>query len=152
MIRPAIHSDIPALIDMVMEFFANNELEGTGLIPDADTIEFFMQDLIDVPGHVVLVAEVAGEIIGAIAGGVMPWMFNANIMTLMELGWFVPKRNREKHGIAMKLRNTFHKWGKEQGASVLVMVSTKREESPRVMAFYEKSGLKHIDSNFIGRL
>ena len=152
-IRPATHDDIHTLTAMVMEFFSNGELEGTGLTPDEDTIEFFIQDCIDLEAHAVFVAEVEGEIIGAIAGGIAPWMWSANIVTLMELGWFIPHKNREKHPkAALALRRAFHKWGKDNGATVLIMVSTKREESPRVMRFYEKSGLKHIDSNFIGPL
>jgi hypothetical protein len=152
MIRQATHNDIPVLVGLVLGFFANGELCGTGLEPDADTIEFFIQDLID-DGGMVFVAEIDGEIMGAIAGRIAPWMFNAEISTLVEIGWFIPRENRNKYPMAaMSLRKAFHKWGKSQGASVLIMSSTKREESPRVIQMYEKSGLKHVDSNFVGRL
>lgn len=153
MIRHATHDDIPALTALVLGFFANGELSGTGLTCDPDTIEFFVQDNIDLDERAVMVAEINGEIIGAIAGGVAPWMFNANIMTLMELGWFIPKENRGKYPMsALALRKQFRRWGKDKGATVIIMVSTKREESERVIKFYEKDGLRHIDSNFVGRL
>lgn len=153
MIRYATHNDIPALTALVLGFFSNGELDGTGLECDQDTIEFFVQDNIDLDDRAVMVAEINGEIIGAIAGGVTPWMFNADILTLMELGWFIPKANRGKYPMAaLALRKKFHQWGRDKGATVLIMVSTKREESERVMRMYEKSGLKHIDSNYVGRL
>jgi hypothetical protein len=153
LIRPATHSDIPALVDMVMGFFANGELDGTGLTPDRDTIEFFIQDNIDMIGRAVFVAEIDGEVIGAIAGGLAPWMWNANILTLIETGWFIPKIHRDKYKMAaMSLRKQFHKWGRQAGATVLIMSSTSREESPRVRKFYEDSGLRILDFNYVGPL
>jgi len=153
MIREATHADIPILTKGIIEFLSGVGLEEVGLVPDSETIEFFVQDCIDMDGYTFLVAEEDNQIVGGIVGCVIPWEFNANIMALVEKGWFVPKEFRAKYGMAaMRLRKRFHQWGKEQGATVLCMVSTKREESPRVMQMYEKSGLKLIDSNFIGRL
>ena len=57
MMRPAIHEDIPAIIDLVLGFFSNGELEGTGLSADPDTIEFFIQDRIELETAAVFVAE-----------------------------------------------------------------------------------------------
>jgi hypothetical protein len=152
MIREANQDDVIVLTGLVNGFFANGELDGTGLEPDSDTIEFFIRDLLD-DGGKVFVAEIEGQIVGAIAGRIAPWMFNYNISILVELGWFIPKESRERYPMAaMSLRKTFHKWGKARGATVLIMSSTTREESPRVRQFYEKSGLKHVDSNYIGRL
>ena len=152
MIREATHSDINALTNLVIGFFANGELDDTGLSPDAYTIEFFIQDLID-DGGIVLVAEKDGMILGAIAGRVTTWMFNHDVKTLVELGWFIPKECRELYPMAaMSLRKRFQRMGKELGATVLIMSSTTREESPRVREFYEKSGLKELDKNYVGLL
>lgn len=152
-IREATYADIPALTSIVLEFFSNGELDGTGLSCDTDTVEFFIQDTIDSETHVWLVAEDQGCVVGCIAGGVMPWMFNANILMLCELGWFVPKKNRERYPMAaLHLLKAFKRWGKERGATVLMIVSTVREESPRVIQLYKKMGLVHIDNNFIGEL
>lgn len=154
MIRQATYEDIPTLTKLVMGFFANGELYNTGLEPDPDTIEFFIEDRIEEPTFRILVADADGEIMGAIAGGIAPWMFNANIITLMELGWFVPQENRRKCARdAMQLKNDFYAWGRMMGATTLIMVSTEREESPRVIEMYQKRwGLRRIDSNFIGKL
>jgi hypothetical protein len=152
MIRAATQNDIPELTALVLSFFSHDELADTGLTPDPLTIEFFVSDILENPDYTILVSDVDGVIIGAIAGFVAPWMFNADIITLAELGWFIPKEHRNNLMAAMQLRRAFHKWGKERGATVLIMVSTTREESPRVRQFYEKSGLRHIDSNYIGRL
>lgn len=153
MIRPATYQDIPTLTDMVLEFFSNDELADTGLTPDRDTIEFFIEDLISSDMHVIIVAEADGLIVGSIAGGITPWMFNANITMLAELGWFIPKQYRKKYPVmAMKLRRALQGWGKDNGATVLAMSSTTREESPRVREFYAKTGLRHMDSNYIGKL
>lgn len=152
MIREATHSDIPRLISGTAEFF-DGILDGTGLVPDPVTIEFFIQDLIDLEDSVVFVAEEDGEVVGAILGKVHPWMFNHNTICLTELGWFVPTYTREKYPKAgISLLMALRKWGKAMNATQLVMTSTKREESPRVMQMYDKMGLVHIDSNFIGRL
>jgi hypothetical protein len=153
MIRPAQHSDTPVLVGLVMSFFSNGELDGTGLTPDPVTLEFFIEDAINADDSCILVAEVDGQVVGAIAGEVSRWWCNYDNICLVERGWFIPKENRGKYPMAaMSLRKQFHKWGKERGATTLVMVSTVREESPRVMEMYKKSGLKHIDNNFIGRL
>ena len=152
-IRHATYADIPALMDLVSSFFANGELDGTGLHCDPDTIEFFIQDAIDSETHGVLVAEDGPTIIGFIAGALVPWMFNANIKMLCELGWFIPKTHRKTYPMAaLRLLKAFKQWGRDNGATVLLIVSTVREESPRVIEMYRNMGLKHIDNNFIGRL
>lgn len=153
MIRPATHNDVPALIQLALGFFENGELDGTGLETDADTVEFLFRDMLDMETHTVFVAEVDGKVVGGIAGGVQPWMFNADILVLHELGWFIPKENRGKYPMAaMSLRKKFHQWGRDRGATVLIMSSTEREESPRVIQFYKDSGLRLMDHNFVGRL
>lgn len=142
------------MIPIVMEFFEGvEELESAGLAPDVLTIEFMLQDYIDLETHCILVAEVNEEIIGGIKGFVAPWQYNADIMTLVEGGWFIPSRNRKLYPVAaMSLRKQLKSWGKEQGATTLIMSSTAREESPRVRQFYEKSGLALFDYNYLGRL
>jgi len=153
MIRPAIPSDAPVLIDLISSFFANGELNGTGLSLDADTVEFFVQDCIELDEHCVLVAEVDGQVVGAIAGTLTTWWGNTNIKMVVERGWFIPKGNRRKYPMAaMSLRKRLRQWGKDNGATVIMMVSTVREESPRVKEMYEKDRLIHIDNNFIGPL
>ena len=154
MIRHAVHDDIPRLIPLVMAFMAGvEELTAAGLVPDSDTIEFLLEDCIDSETCGVLLAEVDGEIVGGIFGAVVPWMFNAEIRCLQELGWFIPKEQREKYPMAaMGLWKRFRQWGKEQGATVFCMVSTVREESPRVRQMYAKAGLVPIETKFIGRL
>lgn len=153
MIRPATHADVAALTTGLAHFFDAVELTDSGLTPDMDTIEFFIRDSIDEDHRCFLVAECDGNLVGGITGVVAPWMWNANILTLVELGWFVPKEYRKQYPVAaMQLRKRFHQWGKDMGATVLCMSSTKREESPRVIQMYEKSGLRHLDSNFVGRL
>jgi hypothetical protein len=153
MIRPAEYRDIPALVELVMEFFEDSPTVDMGMPADPDTIEFFLQDCIDLDDKTVLVADVDGEIIGGIGGGVSPWIWNANITALIELGWFVPLASRERHPLeGMRLKRVFYQWGRDNGATHLIMVSTKREESPRVIKFYEKSGLVCADNNYLGRL
>jgi len=153
MIRSATHADATALTDLVGEFFANGELDGTGLMVDPLTLEFFIQDCIDQDHCCILVAEHDGEVTGCIAGVITPWMFNADIRILAEIGWFIPKRHRAQHPTdAISLLKAFRKWGRANGASVLNIVSTVREESPRVIQMYHNIGLRHIDNNFIGRL
>jgi len=154
MIRPAEYRDIPVMMEMCASFMTDvPELEALGMTPDPDTIEFLLQDHIDLDSCCILVAEVDGQIIGGIIGLVAPWQWNGNIITLIERGWFIPKENRGKYPMAaLGLRRQFYKWGKEQGATVLVMVSTVREESPRVIEHYKKDGMIHMDNNFLRRL
>lgn len=153
MIRPAMYSDIPALTARIIEFFSGVELSDVGLIPDQDTIEFFVQDCIDLESHLFLVAEEDGQIVGGIVGCVGTWEFNANTICLFEKGWFIPVEFRRKYArAAMGLKREFYKWGKDQGCTVLCMVSTVREESPRVIKLYDHEGLKLIDHNMVRRL
>jgi hypothetical protein len=153
MIRPATHNDAAVIIQLVDEFFSHGELDDTGLTVDFDTLDFFIRDAIEDESMCILVAEDNGQIIGAIAGAVRRWMFNYDIKVLHELGWFIPKQYRKDYPkAAFQLLRGLKTWGKAQGATVLNIVSTTREESPRVMEFYRGQGLRNIDSNFVGRL
>ena len=153
MIRQAEYKDIPVCMELVNGFFAHGELDGTGLEVDQDTIEFAIQDMIDLDNAVVFVAEVDGMVVGSIGGYVFPWSLNANILVLQEKGWFIPPENRMKYPVAaLGLKKAFMKWGKEKGATVICMVSTKRDETPRVIQMYEKWGLILMDHNFVGKL
>jgi len=143
MVRLATKEDIDILADMALEFALPFE-------HDRISIKMFMARLISSPAHILMVSEDDRGITGSIAGGTSPWMFNFDITVLHEMWWFVPKKFREHRSPAFPLFKALMKWGKDEGATMRVISSTEREESPRVIKFYKKLGLTLMDHNYVG--
>ena len=126
MIRHATHDDIPALIELVLGFFANGELDGTGLTPDRDTIEFLITDYIESDQHAVFVVEDGGVIIAASAACLVPWVFNYDQKIAMETvvvgEGLAPLRS---------IRRAFAQWGKVMGAVASTVSSPPKDKDTR---------------------
>lgn len=136
---------------MAIEFFGDS-LDDTGLSCDYATVydQFFAW--IDDSNTSVFVADEGGVIQGAIVGQVAPWFFNNNILMLIERCWFVPERYRSNKSLGGRLFLALKRWGKEMGATVLLLASTVRDESDSVCAFYERIGVRLVDKNYVGRM
>lgn len=151
MIRPATYKDLDVLVEMACTFFEYG-IEDTGLTLDRYSINDSIMDLFENKDSIFLVCE-KEEVIGAIAGMVIPWMCNKNIKILHEAWWFVSEEFRTKHPMAgFSLLKSFIKQGKEKGATTMVISSTNRPEAARVREFYERRGLSVKDMNYIGRI
>jgi hypothetical protein len=140
MIRLAEYKDIEFMTSRVESLFAKNELEGTGLFTDRDTIEFLLQDLIDAENCVLLVDEEEGSLIGGIAGKIVPWVFNAEQIVLMEI--FIIGDSR----CLRQLRKALRSWGSAFNPITNVIMSP-------VPAKYlpEKKGqMRHMETTYAG--
>ena len=150
-VRPATYDDIPALTLLTAEFFQTSN--GLDLPIDRDSVEFLIQDHIEMDTCIILVSEVQGKIVGCIAGAVAPWRFNYDIKFLIESAWFVSKENQNKYpGEVRNLWNAFKRQGKQLGAEYVAMTSNNRPEKARLERFFTKNKLRHIDSTFCGGL
>ena len=140
MIRQAEYKDIPVCMELVNGFFAHGELDGTGLFTDKDTVEFLLQDLIDIESSALLVAEEDGKLIGGIAGKVVPWVFNADQLILMEV--FIVGDSR----CLRQLRKAFRKWGSVFNPTTNIIQSP----CPAKYLPEKKGRMRHMESTYAG--
>lgn len=114
MIRPAKHSDVPRLIELGTLLHSTTSYSAMNFCPDKSSR--FLHDLINGQG-VVFVAEVRGEVVGGMAGGVIDQWFSEEILAY-DYSLFVEPSSR--HGlIAIRLLQTFEAWAKIKGAKYI---------------------------------
>ena len=86
MIRAAKATDTPALVRMGGAFFDATPL-GSMFEFSADSLERFLESSLQSDRQAIMVAEVGGDVVGAIAGLVFPMFMNDSILVCQELFW-----------------------------------------------------------------
>ena len=85
MIRPAVETDIPAIVRMARLFYDTTTY--TEITPmDDDTVADLAQQLM---GSVLLVAEQQNQLVGMVGLVIAPFFFNRSILTAHEVVWWV---------------------------------------------------------------
>lgn len=139
MIRPAIHSDVPRLVELATLLHATSDYSKQAFCP-MKTGEFF-HSLINGQG-VIFVAEVSGEVIGGMAGGVIDQWFS-NDLIAYDYSLFV-EPSRRTGIIAVRLIQTFKEWARIKGAKQLHMGIGTGLGVEGTTRLYESQGLRKI--------
>lgn len=116
MIRPAKHSDVPRLIELGTLLHSTTSYSTMNFCPVKSAA--FLHELINGQG-VVFVAEVRGEVVGGMAGGVIDQWFS-NDLIAYDYSLFVEPSKRNGV-IAVRLIQTFKEWAKLKGAKQIYM-------------------------------
>ena len=136
MIREAVESDIPELVEMARAFH--------GMAPhgeiadfDAETMARTMAFLIGSETAVLLRSDD-----GMIGGVLVPAYFNGMVLILDELFWWA-------HAGGVQLRNAFEAWGRDRGAKSVVMstlVDGRMRATARLMQMggYRPIEVRHV--------
>ncbi len=147
MIRAAVLDDVPALLDMAVQFHASSGYSRF-ISLDKQVVQYLLRSLIEMPTGAVFVAEsFGGELSGAILGMIVPH-FIAGQQVATELGWWVDPGSRGLTG--PRLLERFEKWAKDSGAMLITMIEPP--DSPKVGALYERRGYACIEKSYMKAL
>ncbi|KRP91057.1 hypothetical protein TX25_18850 [Pseudomonas lactis] len=139
MIRPAKHSDVPRLIELGTLLHSTTSYSTMNFCPVKSAA--FLHELINGQG-VVFVAEVRGEVVGGMAGGVIDQWFS-NDLIAYDYSLFVEPSKRNGV-IAVRLIQTFKEWAKLKGAKQIYMGIGTGVSVEGTTRLYESQGLRNI--------
>lgn len=139
MIRPAKHSDVPRLIELGTLLHSTTSYSTMSFCPVKSAA--FLHELINGQG-VVFVAEVRGEIVGGMAGGVIDQWFS-NDLIAYDYSLFVEPSKRNGV-IAVRLIQTFKEWATIKGAKQIYMGIGTGVSVEGTTRLYESQGLRNI--------
>lgn len=137
MIRPATVEDIPVIVELGSKLHIESSYRCHAF--NKDKVAKLMESLI-VGGEygVVFVAEIDGEIIGGIAGGIDEWWFG-DTLHAFDFSFFIAPEYRGGSA-AFRLLLAFQEWAKIRGAvEIDIGISTGIHED-KTERFYEKMG------------
>ncbi|MBA5203088.1 GNAT family N-acetyltransferase [Pectobacterium aroidearum] len=138
MIRQATKEDIPELVLLGMRM--HQESSYRKLSFDAEKCAALADQLIASTYGAVLVAEIDGQIIGWMAGGIAPFWFSHDRMAF-EYGVFIDAEYRGGSA-GYRLVKEFVRWAKEHGAVEIRMGITTGVHEERTGELYQRLGLQ----------
>lgn len=139
MIRPAKHSDVPRLIELGTLLHDTSNYRSMAFSPSKSAD--FLHSLINGLG-VVFVAEVDGEVIGGMAGGVTDQWFSDDLIAYDYSIFIEPGR---RSGItARRLILAFEAWAIIKGAKQLHMGIGTGINVEGTVRLYQSCGLNHF--------
>ncbi|MCP2076421.1 UNVERIFIED_ORG: GNAT superfamily N-acetyltransferase [Pseudomonas lini] len=139
MIRPAKHSDVPRLIELGNILHATSNYASMNYSHEKSAN--FLHALINGAG-VVFVAEVAGEVVGGMAGGLTDQWFSDDLIAY-DYSLFVEPSKRNGV-IAIRLIQTFQEWARIKGAKQIHMGIGTGVNVEGTTRLYESQGLRNI--------
>lgn len=139
MIRAAKHSDVPRLIELGTMLHEISSYSSMAFSPEK--AEAFLHELINGLG-VVFVAEVNGEVVGGMAGGIIDQWFSDDLIAY-DYSLFVEPSKRNGV-IAVRLIRAFQEWAKIKGAKQIYMGIGTGVSVEGTTRLYESQGLRSI--------
>lgn len=147
MIRHAIHSDIGAIVAMSEKFYATTHYSRWADF-NPETVESLATNLLE--NHILLVAEVDGEVVGMVGLFVAPFMFNHDRIGAYEVVWWV-NPDAQGAGVGMELLAAIEPACRAKGVNAIQMVMMANSP-PKAQAIYEKFGYNHSETSFTKEL
>jgi RimJ/RimL family protein N-acetyltransferase len=141
-VRRATPSDIDWIVSELREFASVYQTKKS-LFPDPEHAMQVIHSLIT--GHVVFVAERAGQLMGFIGGMLTPHFLNPAIKTLVELFWWVAKEHRQTRA-GLLLLNAFTEFGQENADWTTMCLERSSPVNEKTLT---KRGYVHQDRSFL---
>jgi len=138
-IREATELDIPRILELYEELVTSTAPAETGHTPSLDEYRRVFEQVCDMPGHELVVAEENGEVIGTmvllvvpnLSHSGLPWATVENVVT---------DQRFQRRGIGKLMMEYAIKYAREAGCYKLQLSSSKtRHEAHR---FYENLGFE----------
>lgn len=144
-IRLAADEDIPALFWIAQQFFQHNAYREHSWI-DAGSLEKTLRLLMQ--EHVLLVAEVAGRVVGAAGAMIAPLYWNhAQLQGLEFVLWLDPEHRGGGNG--KLLRQRLEDEGKAKGVRFWNMIALEASMPEQVGAMYRQAGFKLVEHVYL---
>lgn len=137
MIRAATQADVPRIIELGITLHATTSYASQPYVHEKAAS--FLLQLIHGEG-VVFVADVGGEVVGAMAGGIVDQWFSHDLIAYDYSIFVLPSR---RHGIiALRLIRAFIEWAKLRGASQVQMGICTAVNVDAISRLYESAGFR----------
>lgn len=147
MIRPAMSSDIPAMLEMGRKFF---DASGYSDITEYHEESFrdVLERLITSADSLALVADEGGPV-GMAAALLYFHFFNTNHKTSQELFWYVDEKHR---GIGTALLDALIAGVKAKGAQSVSMIALESLDPEKVSGIYARRGFRPSERTYVRSL
>ena len=150
MIRTATSDDIPTLTILIgNEFLRESGYADLGVTANPFKIHSTLETLLDPAKGSVLVAEISGKIVGAIALARYELYFSDAPMA-MELAWWMHPDHRNR-AVGARLLMGALDWAKTTGVQIFSMVDLPRIES-NAAKMYERLGGQLMERTWVWRM
>lgn len=137
MIRAATPADIPRIIEMGITMHAKTSY--SRFVYDHGKAATFLQEQIAGDG-VVFVAEVDGQVIGAMVGSIVDQWFNDDLIAY-EYGVYV-EPSRRNGFVALRMIRAFVEWARIKGAKQVQMGICTGVNVDGISRLYESAGFR----------
>jgi len=145
-IRPSTVEDVARIAEMGNKFYNSIPDKGLGFVP-SDFVRYCVS-LMEGEFTTLLVAEHEGEVVGSIAGVMSPWFLDFSQLVITEQWWWVDPDHRGNK-VSMGLLDEFVRWGKEKGASKLIVATIDSGKEEVVKRFYRMKKFTYLETVFI---
>lgn len=142
MIRPAILSDVPAMVELGAREHAGSHWNG--VIPfNADDCAASFRYFIETDAICTMVAD-QGGIVGMIIVMVFPMYFNVAIQSAHELNWYC-----ESPLDAFALEAAARQWASEKGCAIIAIGAQEDARTERLEHVYARKGYQPFSRNYM---
>lgn len=143
--REATEEDCDAVTSLGLQFISRLK---TNASPSADRARESFLAVIDNPNAVVFVAEKGGEVVGFLAGMVVPLWFDALDWSAVELAWWLDPEHRGGSA-AVRLVQMFESWASDRGVHRVVLSDVEFEDAAQPAgALIERLGYTLVERAF----
>ena len=146
MIRPAVETDIPAIVKMARLFYDTTTYADITPMDD-ETVSDLARQLMD---SVLLVAEKQGQLVGMVGLVIAPFFFNRSILTAHEVVWWVAPGVRGSR-TAYALLRAIEPACKAKGAQAIQMVHLSTSP-PQAGGLYQLAGYTQTETAYTKRI
>lgn len=139
-------SDITRILPMVKSFY-DESIRDMGLPFDGVSVNKSAHLLAS--QHLALYAEThEGEVIGVIAGMVLPWPMDHSFIVFQEILWYVEKKYAA-FGVGQKLLEATKDYCKQCGIKLIVMGALGNRNPEKMDNYFTKRGYKLMETHYM---
>jgi len=142
-IRISVMEDLPRVVDMI-KMFHKDTVGRFGLGIQDDHVQEIARAYID--GHLGIVAEIDGNVIGMIGGSITPNPLDSGELMFFESIWYVDKDYRR---VGPALLRECEERCKENGVKHICMLGMADGKEKVLRRFYSRKGYKPMETYFI---
>ena len=144
-IRKAEDQDIDAILELIIQFYKES-LKEYGLKISIATIKNNIKVFID--NHIIIIAEKNTDIIGVIAGIVVPSIFDDSQIIAQEIMWYINKDFREGSS-GLRLLKSFEDICRFLGVNKIYSGHTNNLNPDRLNKFLVRQGYTSMETHYI---